>query len=38
LCGYDHATASEERRMFAWEDRLREQALSTSPPKIISRP
>jgi probable rRNA maturation factor len=28
LCGYDHATADEERRMFGWEAELRAHALA----------
>jgi probable rRNA maturation factor len=27
LCGYDHATVEEERRMFGWEAELRGKAM-----------
>ena len=38
LVGYDHATLDEERRMFAWEASLREQALATGKTCLVPRP
>jgi probable rRNA maturation factor len=38
LCGYDHATRAEERVMFGWETKLREQARGRAPVKTIARP
>jgi rRNA maturation RNase YbeY len=38
LCGYDHATKAQERVMFGWETKLREQARGRAPVRAIARP
>src|SRR5437762_9578599 len=38
LCGYDHATAAEERVMFGWEAALRAQALAAGAVARAPRP
>ena len=38
LCGYDHATADEERVMFGWEQRLRHEAAGRGPIAPVPRP
>ncbi len=38
LCGYDHATVDEERRMFGWEAELRAEATRASTVRRIPRP
>lgn len=38
LCGYDHATLDEERRMFGWEEKLRIEALCQRAVHSVPRP
>ena len=38
LCGYDHADVDEERVMFGWETKLREQAVGRGPVVVVPRP
>ncbi|MSP63558.1 MAG: rRNA maturation RNase YbeY [Myxococcales bacterium] len=38
VCGYDHATDDEERRMFAWEAKLREQAKGRGVVRSVPPP
>lgn len=38
LCGYDHATERQERTMFAWEAKLRAQAVGRGVVQRVPRP
>lgn len=38
LLGYDHATAEDERRMFGYEEKLRNEALAPGRVRIVSAP
>ena len=38
LCGLDHRTPAEERRMFGWEARVRRAVIAAGPVRRVRRP